>query len=112
MQTQPLSILTLSGQKEIMVIDIIALSNSKKLDHILTKIFSNQKSDMVTMESQKSLTVIRKELSGLQTFLSHIPNLICVPDFYDGLLGKKAESLKSMCTHLFGKDRKLCQKEA
>jgi hypothetical protein len=47
-ETRGISILTLSGENEVIGIDFLQLAKSKKLDKLLTSIFSNEKTTMVT----------------------------------------------------------------
>lgn len=65
----------IAGENEVFIIDMIALRQSKALDQMLTKVFSNEHSVIIGCGLSADLDQFQKELSHMK-FFTNIPNLL------------------------------------
>ena len=106
------AIIQLGGQKEVFVVDLIALRHNKDLDDMLIPIFQNETTNIVGFGFSADLTQFSKYLPDMK-FLSYVPKFIDIQDVYKDsypdFKDKGGSSLATVCERLF--DKKLCKKE-
>jgi hypothetical protein len=99
--------LTLSGKDELFWVDLLAFNGNQKLDQVLTSIFTNKKTTIVTFKN--SLSDLKKKLLGMK-FLNNISNFANVLECFNNIYSESSNSdhtLKYIIECLFD-DRKLC----
>lgn len=106
------AVLQIAGYKEAFIIDLLALKNSKKLDHMLAAIFQNPKSTILGAGFSSDISQFHKHCENMK-FLDYVPSFLEIQDFYKkvypDLTDKGSSGIKSICENILGK--KLCKNE-
>ena len=78
------TILQLAGENQAFIIDLPALVNSKPLDEMLTKIFSNEKTIIVGCGFKSDIGQFQADLSSM-SFYKNIPNFLDIQTYYNAV---------------------------
>ena len=76
-KTKGIALLQIAGFNEVFLVDLIALRNSKKLDEMLTRIFTHKTSLILGFSFHADMSMFRRDCPNLN-FYNHIPNLVDV----------------------------------
>lgn len=74
-KTHGIAILQIAGENEVFIVDMIALRQSKALDQMLTRIFSNEHSVIIGCGFTADLKEFKNELGHMKFYLN-IPNFL------------------------------------
>jgi hypothetical protein len=104
--------LQIAGKDEAFIIDVIKLSKSKKLDQMLTKLFTQKTTIVVGFGFSADLAMFRKHCPSMR-FIENIPQFVDAQDFYKAVYPDFKDngglSLAKVCERVM--EKKLCKKE-